>query len=221
MLFVLSFGPNWKGPYFELIFTSHQGLNPVWALHNTLASLTILYVIVLHAIFDPWEIYFRACCKLILGLFWAPLQHWRRAQHCLVSPCVTCSYIPYLAPFLHKLAAPFASVFGPWSELKVALFWPILHVSFTLFFCLVIILYTSCFSTFWASFYITFLACLYTDFEAAIYCKCSYFWSIFSVVEGNFSVWVFLIPLASLPLFWPLFLHAIFPLPMLAVWPCL
>ena len=74
--------------------------------------------------------------------------------------------------------------------LKVVLFWPILHVSFTLFFCLVVILYASCYSTFWALFCIPFLAYLYTDFEAAIYCKCSYFWSIFSAVEGNFSVWV-------------------------------
>ena len=97
---------------------------------------------------------------------------------------------PIWPPFLHKLVALFCSVFGPWSELKVVLIWPIHHVSFTLFFCLVIILYTLCYSTFWTLFCIPFLAYLYTDFEAAIYCKCSYFRSIFSVVEGNFSVLV-------------------------------
>ena len=148
MLFALSSGHNWKWPSFELIFTFHEGLNPVWALHDTLASLILLYVIILHAIFGQWAICFWACCNLWMCLFWALLQHCWRAPHHLVLPCVTCSYIPYLAPFLHKLAALFASVFGPWSELKVALFWPILHVSLTLFFFLEIILYTSCYSTF-------------------------------------------------------------------------
>ena len=153
-------------------------------------------------------------------LFWALLIHCWRAPHHLMPPCATCSYIPYLAPFLHKLAAPYASVFGFSTELKVALFWPILHVSLTFFFCLVIILYTSCYSTFWASILCLFIACLYIDLGLAIYCKHSYFWSLFNVVEGNYSVWILLNSLASLPLSWPLFLHAIFALPMLAVWPC-
>ena len=151
MLINLGSGPNWKWPSFELNFTFQKGLNPAWALHDALAALILLYVIILHAIFGPWVICFWAWCNLWMCLCLALLQHCWRAPHHLVPPCVTCSYIPYLALFLHKLAAPFASVFGPWSELKVALFWPILHVSLTFFFSLVIILYTSCYSTFWAS----------------------------------------------------------------------
>ena len=132
-------------------------------------------------------------------LFWALLQHCWRAHHHLMFLYATYNYSPLSPSFLHVFLAYCVFTFRPWSELKVAIFWPPCHVSLTIFFCLVNALYTSCYSHFWASFCFAFLACLYTDFEDSINCKCAYFWSLFSVVEGNFSVWLLHIPLASYP----------------------
>ena len=78
-----------------------------------------------------------------MGLFWATLQNWRRALHCLGLPRCTFLYVLFLVLFLYALAAPDVSIFGLLSELKTAIFWPILHVSLRAFHGLRHILYTS------------------------------------------------------------------------------
>ena len=120
----------------------------------------------------------------------------------------------FWSPFLHVLVAYHAFVFGLFTVLKIVLFWPIHHVSLRVFGRLVNSLHTSCYSLFWASFSIAFLACLYTVLGILQFCKYAYFWSLFNVVEGNFSGWAVHIPLASLATFWPVFLHKSLAIPM-------